>query len=139
MKTSRRRRLGPISLLAALSLVWLACGRQTAGLKQIQQQRSGDYVVTLLNDSGVLKQHSEHLTLEVRNAATNELANVTNVQIQASMVMAGMGPMFGTLSAPRQNAPGRYDVDAEFGMAGRWTFVVTFDPNGRVQFSLSAQ
>ena len=138
MKTSRRKRLGPISLLAAFSLVWLACGRPAA-LKQIQQQRSGDYVVTVLNDSGVLKQHSERLTLEVRNAATNELANVTNVQIQASMVMPGMGPMFGTLSPPRQNAPGRYDVDAKFGMAGRWTFVVTFDPNGRVQFSLSAQ
>ena len=134
-----RQRLGLTGLLIACPLVWLACSRQATDLKQIQQQRSGDYIVTLLDDSGVLKQHSNHLAIEFRNASTNELADVTNVQIQASMVMAGMGPMFGTLSTPRQDAPGRYYFDADFGMAGRWTFIVTYDPNGRVQFNLSAQ
>ena len=133
------RRLGSTTLLIAVPLLWMACTRQAAGLKQIQQQRSGDYIVTLLNESGALKQRSDHLTLEIRSASTNELANITNVQIQASMVMPGMGPMFGTFSPPRQNVPGRFNCDADFGMAGRWAFVVTFDPNGRAQFNLSAQ
>ena len=133
------RRLGSTTLLIAVPLLWMACTRQAAGLKQIQQQRSGDYIVTLLNESGALKQRSDHLTLEIRSASTNELANITNVQIQASMVMPGMGPMFGTFSPPRQNVPGRFNFDADFGMAGRWAFVVTFDPNGRAQFNLSAQ
>ena len=133
------RRLEATTLLIVFPLLWMACSRQAADLKQIQQQRSGGYIVTLLNESGALKQRSDHLTLEVRNASTNELANITNLQIQASMSMPGMGPMFGTFSAPRQSVPGRYDFDADFGMAGRWTFVVTFDPNGRVQFNLSAQ
>ena len=60
-------------------------------------------------------------------------------QIQARMRMAGMGPMFGNLSSTRQTGPGRYEFDADFSMAGQWSFVVTFDPNGRAQFNLNAQ
>ena len=115
-----RQRLGRITLLMAFPMLSLACSRQSADLKQIQQQRSGDYIVTLMNETGVLKQHSDHLTLEFRNASTNELVNVSNVQIQARMVMPGMGPMFGNLSSPRQDAPGRYDFNADVGMAGQW-------------------
>jgi len=134
-----RQKLSMISLLIAFPMLSVGCNRQSTGLKQIHQQRSGDYTVTLFNESGVLKQHSDHLTVEFRNASTNELANVSNVKIQASMLMPGMGPMFGNISAPRQGAPGRYDCDSDFGMAGRWTFVVTFNSNERVQFNLSAQ
>jgi YtkA-like protein len=122
-----------------LCLVLLSCGRQPTELKQIQQQRSGDYTVTLLNDTGALKQHADHLRLEIRNTSTNALADVNNLKVQATMIMAGMGPMFGTLSTPKQAAPGQFDFDAEFGMAGQWNFIITFDPNGRAQFALRAQ
>jgi hypothetical protein len=93
----------------------------------------------LLNDTGAVKQHSNKLTLEFRNASTNEPANVNNVQIQASMRMPGSSPMFGDLSSTKQIGPGQYSFDADFPMAGQWSFVVTFDPNGRVQFNLNAQ
>ncbi len=124
---------------ALLALLLVSCSRQPTEFKQIQQQRSGDFNVALLNETGALKQHSDHLRVEIRNASTNELANVTNVQVQASMVMPGMGPMFGTISTPRQTAPGQYDLDADVGMAGQWNLIVTFDPNGRAQFALRAQ
>ena len=133
------RQTWTLVVLLVFSLSCLSCSKEAAALKPIQQQRSGDYAVTLLNETGGLKQHSNKLTLEVRNASTNEFANVTNVQIQASMRMPGMGPMFGNFSPPRQIAPGRYELDADFSMAGQWNFVLTFDPNGRVQFNLSAQ
>lgn len=126
--------------LILLSLLFaLSCSRQPATLTQIQQQRSGDFVVVLLSDTGTVKQHSNKLTIEIRNAASNEPANVNNVQIQASMRMPGMGPMFGNLSSTRQTGPGRYEFDADFSMAGQWSFVVTFDPSGRAQFNLNAQ
>jgi len=124
---------------ALLVFLVLACSRQPAEFKPIQQQRSGDYNVTLLNETGILKQHSDHLRLEIRNAATNAPADVTNVQVQASMVMPGMAPMFGTLSVPQQTAPGQYELDADVGMAGQWSLIVTFEPNGRAQFGLRAQ
>jgi len=122
-----------------LLLCICSCSKQPSTLIQIQQQRSGDYTVTLLNDTGVLKEHSNKLMLEIRNASTNQLAPVSNVQIQATMRMPGMGPMFGNMSTTREIAPGRYEFDADFSMAGQWNFVVTFDPMGRVQFNLNAQ
>ena len=121
-----------------LALLLAGCSRQ-AELKPIQQQKSGDYAITVLNETGVLKQNNDHLRLEVRNASTNELANVNNLKIQASMLMPGMGPMFGTLSAPQQTGPGQYELDANMGMAGQWNLVVTFDPDVRLQFALRAQ
>jgi YtkA-like len=127
------------SLWVILAILVMSCSRGTTEFKPIQQQRSGDYTVTISNDTGILKMHSDHLRLEFRNAATNESANVTNVQIQASMVMPGMGPMFGNISTPKQTAPGQYELDADVGMAGQWNMVVTFDPNGRAQFALRAQ
>ena len=134
-----RQTFGRIAFLFIVPLLSISCNRQPGTLTQIQQQRSGDYVVTLLNGTGAVKQHSNKLTLEFRNASTNEPANVNNMQIQASMRMPGMGPMFGDLSPTKQIGPGRYDFDADFSMAGQWSFVVTFDPNGRIQFSLNAQ
>jgi YtkA-like len=130
---------GLSAFLVALVLLSQSCNRQPTELKPIQQQRSGEYTVTLLNDTGMLKLRSDLLRVEIRNASTNELSNVDNLKVQASMIMAGMGPMFGTLSSPKQTAPGQYDLDAEFGMAGQWNLVVTFDPNGHVQFSQRAQ
>jgi hypothetical protein len=125
--------------LLLLAVVFASCSRQPTEFKEIQKQRSGDYTVALLNETGALKQQSDHLRVEIRNAATNDLANVSNVKVQATMTMAGMAPMFGTLSSPKLATPGQYDLDAEFGMAGQWNLVVTFDPNGRAQFGLRAQ
>lgn len=131
------------------TLAWLAfsmlmvltasCGGKPETLTQIQQQRSGDYLLTLLNDSGAVKQRSNRLTLEIRNAGSNALAPVSNLQIQSSMRMPGMGPMFGDVTSLKEIAPGRYEFNADFSMAGQWNFVVTFDPNVRVQFNINAQ
>src|SRR5689334_10193773 len=107
-------------LCATFLCPFFSCSKSPANLAQIQQQRSGDYVFTLLNDTGVVKQHSNKLVLEVRNAATNQPADVNNLQIQASMRMPGMGPMFGTISSTRQIGVGRYEFDADFSMAGQW-------------------
>ena len=128
-----------MSFVVASLVLPASCNKQPGNLGQIQQVRSGDYTVMLLNDTGTVKQHSNRLTLEIRNTASNELANVANVQIQSSMRMPGMGPMFGNLSSMRQVSPGRYEFNADFSMAGQWAFLVTFEPNGRAQFSVNAQ
>src|SRR5439155_20555737 len=103
------RALMPLPLLFACLVLPVSCKKQSADLVQIQQTRSGDYLMTLLNDTGAVKQHSNKLTLDIRNAASNEPANVTNVQVQASMRMPGMAPMFGNVSSTRQVGPGRYE------------------------------
>lgn len=125
--------------LVALLCLCFSCSKQPASLTQIQQQKSGEFVLTLFNDTGTVKQRANKLVLEVRNASSNELADVMNLQIQASMRMPGMGPMFGDVSSPQKTQPGRYEFDAEFSMAGQWNFIVTFDPMQRVQFNVNAQ
>ena len=128
-----------ILLLFIFPIFGLSCRAQSVTLKEIAQQRSGDYLVTLLNDTGAVKQNANTLTLEFRNASTKEMVDVKNVKLQASMRMPGMGPMFGNVSATRQVGPGRYNFDADVSMAGQWSFVVTFEPGGRAQFNLNAQ
>jgi hypothetical protein len=126
-------------LLLILSVLWASCNKQPSTLTQVQQQRSGDYLVTLFNDSGVVKQRSNKFVVEIRNAATNEPANVSNVKVQATMRMPGASPMFADVSAARAGGSGRYEFDADFSMAGQWSLLLTFDPNGRVQLNLNAQ
>src|SRR5690242_8701314 len=99
MKTELKRGLVGISLLLAILLLAISCNKSAAPLTQIQQQRSGDYLVTLLAEGGSVKQHSNKLTLEIRNAATNDFADVSNVQMQATMRMPRASPMFGEVSA----------------------------------------
>lgn len=122
-----------------LAVLVASCSGKPTTLTQIQQQRAGDYVVTIFGEGPSIKQHSNKLTLEIRNAASNELANVRNVQVQSSMRMPGMGPMFGEIGTMKMVSAGKYEFNADFSMAGQWSFIVTFEPNGRAQFNLNAQ
>ena len=124
-------------------------------LKQIGQERSGDYIVTLLSETGAVKQGPNRFVLEVRNAATNELTPVEQVHIETNMEMQGHPPMIGSGSAVPGDVPGRYIVGSDFAaklaigdtesspsagrMAGQWKLVVTFHPNQRIEFSASVQ
>jgi hypothetical protein len=111
----------------------------TTGLKQIQQQRTGDYVVAVLNDTGDLKQGTNNLTLEFRKATDNQLADVGNVQVQSTMEMKGMSPMMAKTNVTPSGTPGRYNMTADLSMAGAWKTVVTFGGNQKVQFDLGAK
>ena len=133
-------------ILAAVAVVVLALlmtgckgGGSTSNLKQIAQQRSGDYVVTVLNDTGELKQGPNKFALEFRKASDNQLANVGNVQLNTLMPMPGMSPMSGGASAEPSGTPGRYNVESDFQMTGTWNFTVMFANGQRAIFSLKAQ
>ncbi len=120
-------------------------------LKQIGQQRSGAYVVTLFNESGVVKQGPNRFTLEVRDASTNALVAVEKIHIESSMDMPGQPSMTGSGSAVPGDVPGRYVIGSDFAarsavgddvsspragrMPGQWKLVVTFHPNQRIEFA----
>jgi len=113
-----------------------APGAPAAELKQIQQQRSGDYVITLLNESGSLKQGTNNLTLEVRRG--DQLVDPGNVQVKPMMEMKGAGPMLANSRATPSGTPGRYNVTTDLSMAGQWKIMVTFT-GGETGFNLSNQ
>lgn len=135
------------SMLAALAVVILglalaACGKGGSGggeLKQLAQQRVGDYVVTLLSESGQLKQGPNKYVMEFHKAADNQLVDVGEVKLGSQMAMPGMAPMIGGASATPSGTPGRYNVESNFEMRGKWNFQATFGNNQRVMFPVNVQ
>lgn len=125
----------------ALGLALAACGGKSDGgeLKQISQQRVGDYVVTLLSESGQLKQGKNTYALEFRKAADNQLVDVGEVKLSSRMPMPGMSDMIGGASATPSGTPGRYTVESDFEMRGKWNFGATFGNNQRVMFPINVQ
>ncbi|MBA3713642.1 MAG: FixH family protein [Pyrinomonadaceae bacterium] len=127
----------------SLALVLTACGGSgggdTSNLKQIEQQRAGEYVVTLLSKTGQLKQGPNKFVLEFRKASDNQLTDVGNVQLNSLMPMPGMSPMSGGASATPSGTPGRYQVESDFQMVGTWNFTVKFGNGQQARFALKAQ
>ena len=132
-----------IVVIVALGLTLAACGNKGKGgdvsnLKLIQQQKAGDYTVTVLNETGSLKMGKSKFFLEFRKA-DNQLADVGEVRLNSLMPMPGMAPMSGGASATPTGTPGRYTVEADFQMAGEWNFTVNFGNNQRAKFTLNAK
>jgi len=135
------------SILAALAVLILgltlaACSKSNGSggeLKQIAQQRVGGYVVTLLSDTGQLKQGKNTYALEFRKAADNQLVDVGEVKLSSRMPMPGMSDMTGGASATPSGTPGRYTVESDFEMRGKWNFGATFGNNQRVMFPINVQ
>lgn len=127
--------------VVVFGLVLTACGGDgdTSNLKQIEQQRAGEYVVTVLNETGQLKQGPNKFVLEFRKASDNKLTDVGNVQLNALMPMPGMSPMSGGASATPSGTPGRYNIESDFQMVGTWNFTVKFGNGQQARFALKAQ
>lgn len=125
----------------ALGVALAACGGKSGGgeLKQISQQRAGDYVVTLLSESGQLKQGPNKYVLEFRKASDNQLVDVGEVKLSSRMPMPGMSDMIGGASATPSGTLGRYTVESDFEMRGKWNFGATFGNNQRVMFPINVQ
>lgn len=132
-------------IFSVLSLGLSACsgsrggGAETSNLKQIQQQRAGDTIVTVFSETGQLKQGPSKFVLEFRKASDNTLLDVGNVQLQSLMPMPGMAPMSAGASAAPSGTAGRYDVTADFPMIGKWNFTVIFGKGQRAPLSLNVQ
>lgn len=125
----------------ALGMAFAACGGKGGGgeLKQISQQRVGDYVVTLLSESGQLKQGPNKYVLEFRKASDNQIVDVGEVKLSSRMPMPGMSDMIGGASATPSGTPGRYNVESNFEMRGKWNFGATFGNSQRVMFPINVQ
>ena len=132
-------RTAALSLLTALVLTTAACGDKPAGsaLIELQRVRSGDLDVVLLSSDGALTHGKDVFTLEFRRGDT--LVDVGTVKAGASMVMAGMAPMLGSVFLERGDAPGRYTAQTDLGMSGGWQLKLEWDgPAGKGSASLTA-
>jgi hypothetical protein len=131
-----------MALAVVVVLTLAACSRGGGGdvsdLQQIEQQRTDEYIVSLLNETNQLKQGKEDFVLEFRRASDNKRVDVGNVQASLSMPMPGMPTMIGEASVIPTADPGLYDVKSNISMAGSWQLNVKFEDGKQVRFVLSA-
>lgn len=125
--------------LAAVLLI-AACGRERevpqAGGKELQQQRTGAYLVTLLHETGQLRVGPARLILEFRRDSDRQLSDAGDVQVHAAMPMPGMPDMVVDTSVKQTAQTGRYEVQANFSMAGAYRLKITFAGGQTVEFEL---
>ena len=128
-------------LLISITVLFtlFSCTPANKELKPIQRQQSGDYLVTLLSETGTLQHGAGEFVLEFRKNADNQLVDVGTVDISTTMEMPGMGPMIGSTTVTRTDTAGRYEAKGEFSMVGLWKCNVTFGSGQSVRFNLNAQ
>jgi len=131
-------RIATRSLLTALILTTAACGKPSGSDQiELQRVRSGDLDVVLLSSDGALTHGKDAFTLEFRRGDT--LVDVGTVKAGATMVMAGMAPMLGSVFLERGDVPGRYKAETDLGMSGGWQLKIEWDgPAGKGIASLQA-
>jgi hypothetical protein len=96
-------------------------------LIELQRTKSGDMDVVLLAQKDAIPTGKSQATLEFQTGADHHLVDVGTVKVGASMEMAGMGPMLGSVFVNKSDTPGRYTLDTDLGMTGTWRLKVDWD------------
>jgi hypothetical protein len=95
-------------------------------LTELQRTKAGALDVVLLAKADALAAGKSQATLEFQAGADHHLVDVGTVKVGASMEMAGLGPMLGSVFV-KANGPGRYTLDTDLGMTGTWNLSVQWD------------
>ena len=115
-----------------------ACGNKRE-LKTVQSQQVGDYTVTVLSETGSIKNGANDFVLEFRKTADNQPAHVGSVEVAPVMEMAGMAPMMGKAETTPGDTVGRYNVKSDLSMAGLWKFTVKFADGLSIRINVNAE
>ena len=123
-----------------VALLSAACsGARSGGSDQIElhRARAGDLDVVLLSNDGSLSHDKDTFTVEFRRG--DDLVDVGTVKGAATMPMAGMAPMMGSVFLERGDVPGRYTAQTDLSMSGGWNLKLEWDgPSGRGAASFAA-
>ena len=127
--------------IALLFAAWAlaSCGRPTAGsdLIELQRSRSGDLDVVLLSNDGTLSHEKDTMTVEFRRGDT--LVDVGTVTAAATMPMAGLPEMRGSIFLTPADVRGRYMAETDLTMSGGWTLKIEWEgPAGKGAASFDA-
>ncbi|HET9217144.1 MAG TPA: FixH family protein [Terriglobia bacterium] len=108
-------------------------------LQPVRTEQAGEYTVTVLSETGSIKNGASDFVLEFRKTADNQPADVGAVEVAPVMDMPGMSPMIGAATTTPGDAPGRYRVKSNLSMAGLWKFNVKFGNGQSVRINLTAE
>ena len=129
-----------LAVLAATSLGLAACkGTQSDNLKEVKQQKAGDYTIAVLAPEGKISSGKNQFALEFRRAADNQPVDVGDVQVSSSMPMPGQPNMVAAVTVSKTPTPGRYTVTGTFDMKGGYDTSITFANGQKAVVSLKVQ
>ena len=104
---------------------------------ELQRVRANGVDVVLLSSDGTLSHGKDTLIVEFRRR--DELVDVGTVKAAATMPMAGLPDMLGSVFLEPGDAPGRYTADTDLGMSGGWRLKLEWDgPAGKGSASFQA-
>ena len=126
--SGRRYAIAAILLMALVSCS--GADTTTSDMIELQRVRASGVDVVLLSNDGTLSHGKDTFTVEFRRGDT--LVDVGAVKAGATMPMAGLPDMLGSVFLERGNAPGRYTADTDLGMSGGWKLKLDWEgPAGR--------
>ena len=134
------RRLGGPFVAVIMVAVAVSCSSPANApqVRELQRAKSGSIEVVLLSAADAIKSGKDEAVLEFRTGTDRHLVDVGTVTMNASMVMAGMGPMLGTTALTRGDTPGRYTVATDLSMSGTWRLELSWDgPAGKGSVTLA--
>jgi hypothetical protein len=120
-----------------MTVFLIACGKTE--LKTIKEQQVGEYRLTILSESGAMKNGTSDFFLEFRKTADNQLTDVGTVEVSPIMEMAGMAPMMATTTVMPTETSGRYHATSALTMAGLWKFNVKFGSGQSARININAE
>jgi|RhiMethySRZTD1v2_1073278.scaffolds.fasta_scaffold20793_10 YtkA-like protein len=126
-----------LSMAVVVSLASCTRAAEESNLIELQRVHSGDLDVVLLSNDGTLSHGKDSFVIEFRRG--NDLVDVGAVKASATMVMAGMAPMLGSVFLEKGDKPGRYKADTDLSMSGGWQLKLEWDgPAGKGNASMQA-
>lgn len=129
-----------IAVVLGVGFGLAACkGARSGELKEVKQQKAGDYTIVLLAPEGRITEGNIEFALEFRRASDNQPVDVGDVQLSSSMPMPGQPNMVAAVSATKTATPGRYTVTGNFEMKGGYDTTITFANGQKAQISLKVQ
>ena len=104
---------------------------------ELQRVRANGVDVVLLSSDGTLSRGKDTFTVEFRRG--DALIDVGAVKAGATMPMAGLPDMLGSVFLEPGDAPGRYTAETDLGMSGGWKLKLDWDgPAGKGSASFQA-
>lgn len=128
--------------ILAAAMAATTCSRPAweSDLIELQRVQSGDLEVVLLSNDGTLSHDADTLTVEFRRG--DDLVDVGTVKAAATMPMAGLPEMQGSVFLERGDVPGRYNAETDLSMSGGWNLKIEWDGlagTGSASFSATVE
>ncbi|MGH9238141.1 MAG: FixH family protein [Vicinamibacterales bacterium] len=128
------------AILAILLMALVSCrgaDTTTSDVIELQRVRASGVDVVLLSNDGILSHGKDSFTVEFRRG--DQLVDVGSVKAGATMPMAGLPDMLGSVFLERGDMPGRYVAATDLSMAGGWQLAIAWDgPAGKGNAVLQA-